>query len=339
MRIVVTGATGNVGTSVIGALRSDPRVTEIVGVARRVPGREGAKVVWRSADVRSSDLVALFRGAAAVIHLAWQIQPSRARTRLDAVNVEGSKRVMRAVEQARVGALVFASSVGVYAPGASGAVTERWTATGIATSHYSRQKVQVERLLDEFEEEHPEIRVVRLRKALVFKREAASEIGRLFVGRLALAVLRRGGIPVVPMPRDLVIQVVHSLDAGEAYRRAALEPVSGAFNVAAEPLLDASAIARVARTRVVAVPRALVRAAVSASYRLRAQPTDPGWVDLMFQAPTMATGHARETLGWTPRYPADVAFGELLDGIRRGAGADTVPLWPLPGGEFVRSRM
>ncbi len=37
MRIVVTGATGNVGTSVLEALGRDARVKEIVGVARRIP--------------------------------------------------------------------------------------------------------------------------------------------------------------------------------------------------------------------------------------------------------------------------------------------------------------
>ena len=35
MRIVVTGATGNVGTSVLEALGRDARVKQIVGVARR----------------------------------------------------------------------------------------------------------------------------------------------------------------------------------------------------------------------------------------------------------------------------------------------------------------
>jgi uncharacterized protein YbjT (DUF2867 family) len=38
MRVVVTGATGNVGTSVLAALSADPAIDEIVGVARRRPG-------------------------------------------------------------------------------------------------------------------------------------------------------------------------------------------------------------------------------------------------------------------------------------------------------------
>ena len=36
MRVVVTGASGNVGTSVLEALAEEPAVKEIVGIARRV---------------------------------------------------------------------------------------------------------------------------------------------------------------------------------------------------------------------------------------------------------------------------------------------------------------
>ena len=75
MRIVVTGATGNVGTSVVRALGRDPAVTDVVGVARRMPNVSLPKTTWVKADVVHSDLGPLFSGADAVIHLAWLIQP------------------------------------------------------------------------------------------------------------------------------------------------------------------------------------------------------------------------------------------------------------------------
>ncbi|HEY2636999.1 MAG TPA: NAD-dependent epimerase/dehydratase family protein [Solirubrobacteraceae bacterium] len=37
MRVVVTGATGNVGSAVLRALSADDRVASIVGVSRRRP--------------------------------------------------------------------------------------------------------------------------------------------------------------------------------------------------------------------------------------------------------------------------------------------------------------
>src|SRR3954449_6804486 len=185
MRVVVVGATGNVGTSLLHALAGDPDVDSIVGVARRLPAMTFPGVEWVQADIRSDDLVSLFRRADAVVHLAWLIQPSRDEAELRSVNVEGSARLFRAAGEAGVGALVYASSIGAYSPGPKDrAVDESWPTDGIETSFYSRHKAACERALDDLEARHPELRVVRLRPALIFKSEAAQEIRRLFAGPL-----------------------------------------------------------------------------------------------------------------------------------------------------------
>ncbi len=46
MRVVVIGATGNVGTSLLGALGREERVTSILGLARRLPSAEFAKTTF-----------------------------------------------------------------------------------------------------------------------------------------------------------------------------------------------------------------------------------------------------------------------------------------------------
>ena len=112
MRVAIVGATGNVGTSVIGSLVADPRVDSILGIARRRPQLILPKVEWAAADIRSADLGALFRGADAVVHLAWLIQPSRDERETESVNVVGSERVFGATADAGVPRLVYASSVG-----------------------------------------------------------------------------------------------------------------------------------------------------------------------------------------------------------------------------------
>src|SRR4051794_10025642 len=111
MRVVITGATGNVGTSLVRALAADERVDEVVGIARRRPALTFPKTTWQAADVEAyaARLPALFAGADAVVHLAWLIQPSRDRRELRRVNVDGSAAVFRAAAQAGVGTLVHAS--------------------------------------------------------------------------------------------------------------------------------------------------------------------------------------------------------------------------------------
>lgn len=125
---------------------------------------------------------------------------------------------------------------------------------------------------------------------------------------------------------------MHSLDVGHAYRLALTRPVSGAFNIAAEPVLDAATVARVLRTRSVAVPSGLVRGAARASWALRLQPTSPGWLDMGVLSPVMDVSRARGELGWEPRLGADEALLDLLAGLRDGAGMSTPPLDPRTSG-------
>jgi UDP-glucose 4-epimerase len=334
MRIVVTGATGNVGTAVLRALGRDPDVDSILGLARRIPEARPAKVEWAEADVVSADLAALFRGADAVIHLAWLIQPGRDEETLHRVNVDGSVRVFQAAAQAGVGALIHASSIGAYSRGPKQPpVKEDWPTTGIPSSFYSRHKAACEHALDEIAAEHPELRIVRLRPALIFQRSAATEIRRYFVGPfLPNRLVDRRLLPVVPDVPGLAVQAVHTDDVAEAYRLAVQRDVQGAFNIAADPPLDPPELARILGARRIPVPARVLRALADATFRLHLQPTEPGWLDMGLAVPLMDTTRAREELGWTPRRTSEDALLELMEGLRQGADADTPVMARTTGG-------
>jgi UDP-glucose 4-epimerase len=334
MRVVVIGGTGNVGTSVIERLAADESVESILGVARRLPDWQPPKTEWAAADITSEDLSPHLAGADAVVHLAWAIQPSRDATELFRVNVAGSGRVFAAVAEAGVPALVYASSIGAYAPAPKDrAIDESWPATGIESSFYSRHKAAVESLLDRFEEEHPAVRVVRLRPGLIMKAEAAVEIRRLFAGPfLPGFAARPDAIPVIPRIPGLRVQAVHSRDVGEAYRLATVGEARGAFNIAATPTIDPEVFAAHVGARTVPMPAKLARALAAATWRARLQPTPPGWLDMALMCPIMDTRRARADLGWRPRHDALEAITEVLEGIAESEGFATPPLDPKTSG-------
>jgi UDP-glucose 4-epimerase len=123
MHIVIVGASGNAGTALLRRLHQDGG-HDLTGVVRRVPRTTEAPydgVRWHSCDIgahRAADWLApIFTGADAVVHLAWQIQPSHDQRQLHRTNVLGSRAVLATAVRAAVPALVVASSVGVYAPG------------------------------------------------------------------------------------------------------------------------------------------------------------------------------------------------------------------------------
>jgi UDP-glucose 4-epimerase len=334
MRIAVIGGSGNVGTSVIEALAGDERVESIVGVARRLPAWRPPKTEWVRADITRDDLAPHLENADVAIHLAWAIQPSRDEEELYRVNVLGSGRVFRAAADAGVDAIVYASSIGAYSPGPKDrGVDESWPTNGIPSSFYSRHKATVESMLDAFEDDHPEIRVVRLRPGLIMKAEAAEEIRRLFAGPfLPRFASRPDLIPVVPDIPGVRVQAVHSRDVGEAYRLAATSDVRGAFNIAAPPVIDPPTFASYIGARTVPLPAAVAKALAAATWRARLQPTPPGWLDMALECPIMDTTRAREELGWAPEHDALAALTEVMEGISKGTGMPTPPLDPETSG-------
>ncbi|WP_327096127.1 NAD-dependent epimerase/dehydratase family protein [Nocardia vinacea] len=334
MRVVVVGATGNVGTSVLEALSDEAEVSSIVGVARRVPGKLHAGVEWVRADVRTDDLESCFHDADVVVHLAWLFQPTHRPLVTWRANVGGTERVLRAVAAAQVPALVYASSVGAYSPCQDDRpVPESWPTDGWPPAAYMREKAYVERLFDRFEAEHPELRVVRMRPAFTFCRETASQQRRLFAGPLLPNRLIRPGItPVLPVPRGLRFQAVHSRDVGRAYALAINSDARGPFNLAAEPVIDRLRLAELFGARVVSVPPALARTALAVGWHARALPAAPELFDAVMHLPILDTGRARAELGWTPRFTAVQALRQMLAGLRAGTGEDTPPLTADAGG-------
>jgi nucleoside-diphosphate-sugar epimerase len=332
-RIVVTGATGNVGTSVVRVLAEDPAVSSVTGIARRLPQWRPEGVVWKSLDLSREDsgpgLVEAFRGADAVVHLAWAFQPTHDPVLTWRTNVLGSLRVFEAVAAAGVPALVHASSVGAYSPGPKDReVDESWPTHGWPDAAYTREKSYLERALDAFERQHPQVRVARMRPAFLFKRESASEQRRIFGGRfLPGAVARPELLPFLPDVPGLRMQALHTDDGAEAYRIAALSPdARGAFNLAAGPPLDAQVLGRLFGARPVRVPARAVRTVVAAAWRARVLPASPHLFDAVLRLPLMDTGRARDVLGWRPSRDAESVIEEFVAGMREGAGQETLPL-------------
>lgn len=339
MRIVVVGASGNVGSALLRRMRRE-RDVEIVGVARRLPPRGAGEpydgVRWHSCDIglagATDELSGVFAGADVVVHLAWQIQPSHDQHVLRRTNVGGSRAVVDAVLRARVPALVYASSVGAYAPGPKDApVSERWPVTGVPESSYSRDKATVEEMLDGIERSHPALRLVRMRPGLIFQREAGTEIVRYFLGPLApVRLLRFGRLPLVPTNRRLRMQVVHADDVADAYARAIMGDARGAFNVAADPVLTPELVARHFHGWTVPVAAPVLRVAAALTWRARLQPVDAGWVELALNAPLMSSERAENELGWSQTVDSVSALRELFGGMADGAQAPSPALSTAP---------
>ncbi|MBF6170436.1 NAD-dependent epimerase/dehydratase family protein [Nocardia blacklockiae] len=333
MKIVVTGATGNVGTALLRSL--DPG-TEPVGIARRVPPPDRApysRARWIRCDIGdpAADpvLADAFAGAAAVVHLAWAVHPHRDEPPMHRTNTVGTARVLRAAAAAGVPHLVCASSAAAYRPAARWQrVTEDAPLTGVPGSAYSRGKALLEAQLDTFERQAAGTRVARLRPCGIAQGDAAGELADWLLPHwFPRAVIGRRWLPI-PLWADLRLQLVHADDVAAAIALVLRQRAGGAFNLAAEPVLSARALAATFGGRRVPGPRTLIFAAARASWRLGLQPLHPGWLALADRACLVDPARARRELGWRPRHDATAVCSELAAAMRAGRTGPSDPLAP-----------
>jgi UDP-glucose 4-epimerase len=346
MTVAVTGASGNVGTALLRHLTAPgSEVAGVRGLARRQPPDLAPydAVQWHLADLGEpagdQALSGFLEGADVVVHLAWALQPGRQPERLRRVNVGGTRRVVRAAVAAGVRHVVHMSSLGAYAPaGRRQLVGEDWPTTGIPTSQYSRDKAEAESVVREVLGRHPEITTSVVRPTLVLQPEASSEIGRYFLGPLLYGAARLLPGPVaqllpLPLP-DLAVGFVHADDVADAIVRILDRQAAGPFNLSAEPVLDADALARALGSVRVPVPARLLRTALHAAFTAHLVPTEPGWLDMAVRAPALDTTRARTQLDWAPVHRGDEALRQFVAAFGGGTGAPGPLLTPAGGPEL-----
>src|SRR3954451_3454468 len=335
LRVAVTGATGNVGTALLRRLTApDSGVAEIRGLARRQPPSVAPYdgVRWFSADLgdeaAESVLPRFLDGVDAVVHLAWALLPDRQPDVLERTNIEGNRRVMAAAGAAKVPHVEHMPPLGTYAAGpAHHPVGEDWPTTGIPSSTYSTQKARCEQELRRFSSRHPETTVALTRPTLVLQPDAASEIGRYFLGSILFPLARAvpGAVArmvPLPLPGSLRVAFVHADDVADAIARILDRRASGAFNLAADPTFDADGLARALGARRVPIPAALLRAGMQVAFEARLLQIEPGWLDMALGTPPLSSARARSVLGWRSTHDGGQLLREFVAALGRGEGGE-----------------
>lgn len=327
MRIVVVGATGNIGTALLRAAADRSSVTSIDAVSRRGPGRLpsaagpvqvrhhrlDAAASAGSADDRA--LRALAAGADAVVHLAWSAgRKAEATSTANAAITAGVLRAAAGARQvvAASGAIGYAPSFGVEPR------SEDWPFTGVPGSAASLDKVGLEHRLDEFADRHPEIAVTRLRPVLTVQESAGAELARRQLGPFVPRVGLGRHVPVLIWPEGLALQLAHAEDVAAAFLAAVERRAPGAYNVASPQVLDGEAVAEaLGADRLVEVPRGAAKVAHETAWWLHLVRARADLLTELAGQPMLDTSRTRDLLGLEPAWTSADALRAVARGLAK----------------------
>ncbi len=306
MRIAVTGAGGHVGGNVVRTLLESGH--EVVALCRRdTRAVEGLEVTRASADVlEPRTLEPAFAGADAVIHTAGRISiegdPDGS---VRAVNVDGTRNVVRAALAAGVGRLVHFSSFHAFRQAPyDEPLTEARPPVGADGFPYDRSKAAGEReVLTGVERGLPAV-ILNPTAILGPHDHKPSLMGRVLLdlARGALPALVPGGSDWVDV-RDVAGAAAAALERGRPGERYLL---SGRWTSVAELAALAEAITGTPRPRL-AVPLWLARIGVPfARLQARVAGTRPLYTHesldrLVRSSRVVSHEKARRELGFDPR--------------------------------------
>ena len=338
LTVAVTGPTGTFGFGLIPLLQADDRIARIVGIARRPfdPAAHGwTKMEYRQGDVRDPDMLRdAFDDADVVVHLAFMITGTASRETIRAINVDGTLNAFGAAAAARAKRFVYASSVAAYGFHEDNPIgmTEDWPTRPASRLFYAQEKAELERLLHEQADAHPEVDLYLLRPPIVLGPHAIGAKDTLpeplaSLTQRALDFAKRLPLPIpVPVP-ELPMQFIHEDDVGQALLKCVVAAgPPGAYNIAGDGIVTAADVVSELGFTPITVPAGIARNRRSRGRVRFRSPRSP--------LPPPSGSRRRATpRSWTPGKPSSSSAGPRNTRASRHCGQRSAARRPRASAE------
>jgi UDP-glucose 4-epimerase len=304
-RLAITGSGGYLAQQLITRLGSDRDVEFILGLDIRPRQPQvacDARFMRFDLTAPWSELGDLFLSHAinAGMHLAWQFNPIHDPRRHRQVDIEGSQNFLRAVAVAGLKRVIYTSSTTAYVnprnPERPPYLAEETPVSGTPRYLYSKHKAEVDRTVQQFMAEHPEIEVLMLRPSIILgphTRNIVSEVFRWPFQSFPWVLQVRGADP--PM------QFLSEEDIGEILYRAVKSEARGIFNAAGDGAIRYSEVARACGKELLRLPSWIAYPLTELAWTLRLAPFPSGLLDMSRYAWVADNARLKRVFGYSPR--------------------------------------
>jgi nucleoside-diphosphate-sugar epimerase len=302
--VAVTGVAGYLGRRLLSLLDDEASVERVIGFDVSEPATGSTKLEFHQIDVRDARLAKALPGVDTVVHLAFVVDQMRDTERMREVNVDGTRNVLEAAGATGVRKLVYTSSATVYGahPDNDFPLTESSPLRANPDFAYAWHKLETERIIEAFLEDHPEVVVSVLRPAIAFGANARNFISRLLEAPRITTV--KGYEP--PM------QFVHEEDVASALHFAVTNELPGVYNVAPDGWLTADEVLELSGKKRVELPEAVAFSLAERLWKIGVSEAPPGELNYLMH-PWVVDNAKLRAEGWAPAHTNQDALDESLE--------------------------
>ncbi len=304
--VAITGVAGHLGRRLLSLLDDDAAVDRVVGIDVTEPASGSLKLEFHQMDVCDARLAKTLPGVDTLVHLAF-VDPMRDEERMRRTNVDGTRNVLEAAGATGVSKIVHSSSATVYGAHSDNDFPLRETSPLRADSDFSYawHKLEAERMVEAFLQDHPDVGVTILRPAVVFGPEVKNFISRMLEAPRITTV--KGYEP--PM------QFAHHSDVASALHLAVSDDLPGAYNVAPDGWLTADRLLELSGKKRVELPEAVAFTLAERLWRLGVTEAPPGELNYVMH-PWVVDNTKLKAAGWRPLHTNSDALAETLEAQR-----------------------
>jgi len=306
------------GSALIRALEKDRRFSKVVAFDLRKPEMNLEKTLFHKVDLTlpgvDADMASVLRAEQVdtFVHLAFLSNFTHRTSWAHELESIGTLHVLNACTESRTRKVVLWSQSLCYGanPNNPAYLREDHALVGAARPNdtFFSDKIDAERQVRQFAEEHPERAVTVLRMAPILERGASNFISQMLSSRT---------IPVL-MGHDPLLQFLHRDDANRALKLVVDEDHPGVFNIAADGVLPLRTITGLLGRLPLPLPLPLARRVAGVLWMGQVIDVPPSFLDYLRYPCVMDTEKSRQKL----RFFAEHDIHEILADMAGRVEAD-----------------
>ena len=308
MKILVTGAAGNIGRRLVEKLLAENQAEVYATDVKENPFADHPKLNFQSFDLRGDEFTVWVKKIRPqqVVHLASILQISATLNREMAhdIDVKATETLLQTSVGLGVQKFIVTTSGAAYGyyPENREVITEARAIRGNNSYFYSAHKAEVESIMARYKDQHPELKQIIFRPGAVLGPNFDGPVVNLFKQSLITGLMGYPGPFTFIWSEDLVDYIIEGLNG----------PITGPFNVAGDGVMTMKDIAKRLNKIYLPLPALLIQAALAIAKPLGLTQYGPEQIKFIKYRPVLANDKIKATFTHRARYTTAQALDAFL---------------------------